>query len=416
MRPGASHAIRVFDVEAVRRDFPMLRSKMNGHPLVYLDNAATTQKPLAVIERLDRFFKKEYATVHRGIYTFSQESTRECDEAREKCRAFLGASKTAEILFVRGATEALNLVAASWGRKFLKAGDQVVISEIEHHSNIVPWQRLRTEKGIELAVLPVNDKGELLLDALDTYLKTGRVKLVSVAHVSNALGTVHPIQEITARAHRAGALVLIDGAQGAPHCPVDVREIDCDFYCFSGHKLYGPTGIGVLYGKEAILNSMDPYQSGGDMIESVTFERTTWAPLPAKFEAGTPPIAEIIALGEAIDYIVKLGLSVIRRAEDELLSYANDRLGKIAELRVIGTAEEKASLVSFELENIHPHDVGTVLNEEGIAVRAGHHCAQPAMRRFGVPATTRASFAFYNTREEIDALVEGIRKTIEVFK
>ncbi len=406
---------RAFDVKQIRKDFPMLESVMNGRPLVYLDNAATTQKPSAVIDRMSRFLKHEYATIHRGIYTFSQESTRECDGVREKCREFLNAEKTSEIIFVRGATEAINLVAAGFGRKFLKPGDEILISEIEHHSNIVPWQQLALEKRLVLKVIPVNDDGELDLEAFEKSL-SARTYLVAITHVSNALGTVNPVREIIKRAHYAGAYVLIDGAQGAPHLAVDVRDLDCDFYCFSGHKIYGPTGIGVLYGKQKHLEAMDPYQFGGDMIETVSFEKTTFAKPPAKFEAGTPAIAEIVGLGAALDYLKKIGFEEIRRAEQELLDIATKKLLAFPSLKIIGTARDKASLISFELEGIHPHDVGTVLNEEGIAVRAGHHCAQPTMRRFGVPATTRASFAFYNTKEEINALASGIQKVLEIFK
>ncbi len=403
------------DIQQIRKDFPMLSSIMNGRPLVYLDNAATTQKPRSVIERMTRFLSSEYATIHRGIYTFSQETTRECDLVREKCREFLNAKETSEIIFVRGATEAINLVAAGFGRKFLKAGDEVIVSEIEHHSNIVPWQQLILEKGAALKVIPVSDAGELDLLQFKKLLSS-KTKLVAVAHVSNALGTVNSIGEIIRMAHQAGAVILIDGAQGAPHLTVDVRELDCDFYCFSGHKIYGPTGVGVLYGKSKHLEAMDPYQFGGDMIESVTFEKTTFAKPPAKFEAGTPAIAEIIGLGAALDYLKKIGFHEIKRLEDELLDYGTQALLNIPGLKIIGTAAEKASLISFEVEGVHPHDVGTVLNEEGIAVRAGHHCAQPTMRRFTVPATTRASFAFYNTKEEIHALVLGIKKVLRIFK
>ncbi len=408
-------ATRPFNAEKARRDFPMLSSKMNGHPLVYLDNAATTQKPRAVIERMDHFLKHEYATVHRGIYTFSQESTKQCDLAREKCRAFLGAEKASEIIFVRGATEAINLVASSYGRKFLKKDDEILITAIEHHSNIVPWQMLCEEKGLKLKVAPVNDRGELDMEEFKRLLSP-RTYLVAVGHVSNALGTVHPVREIVKLAHHAGAVVLIDGAQGVPHFKVDVRELDCDFYCFSGHKIYGPTGIGVLYAKQKHLEAMDPYQYGGDMIETVSFEKTTFAKPPAKFEAGTPAIAEIVGLGAALDYLNELGLANIEAYELELLRYATEKLSAIPGLKILGTAEDKASLISFVFDAIHPHDVGTVLNEEGIAVRAGHHCAMPTMKRFNVPATTRASFAFYNTKEDVDALVRGIEKVLEVFK
>ena len=405
----------VFDLKQIRKDFPMLESIMNGQRLVYLDNAATTQKPRSVIDRMSRFLKNEYATIHRGVYTFSQESTRECDLVREKCREFLNAAKTSEIIFVRGATEAINLVATGYGAKYLKEKDEIIVSEIEHHSNIVPWQQLALKKGLILKVIPVRGNGELDMDAFKKLL-CRRTKLVAVTHVSNALGTVNPIQEMIRLTHEAGAVILIDGAQGAPHLSVDVRELDCDFYCFSGHKIYGPTGVGVLYGKEKILEAMDPYQFGGDMIETVSFEKTTFAKLPAKFEAGTPAIAEIIGLGAAIDYLKRIGFDDIGRHEEELLEYGTKSLLSIDGVKIIGTAPKKASLISFEVQGVHPHDVGTVLNEEGIAVRVGHHCAQPTMRYFRVPATTRASFAFYNTKEEIDALVAGLKKVLKIFR
>lgn len=392
----------------------MLASRMNGRTLAYLDNAATTQKPLRVIERMDRFLRQEYATVHRGIYTFSQESTRLCDEAREKCRAFLNAEKAEEIVFVRNATEAINLVAAGFGRKVLREGDDILITEMEHHSNIVPWQRLCEERGLRLKVAPINDAGEVQLEELRRLLGP-RTYLVAVTQVSNALGTITPLKDIIKMAHHAGAYVLVDGAQGAPHLATDVRDLDCDFYCLSGHKLYGPTGIGVLYGKMKHLEAMDPYQYGGDMIESVTFEKTTYAKPPAKFEAGTPAFVEIIGLGEALDYLRGLGFDWIAEREDALLREATQRLAAIPGLRIIGQAPHKAAVVSFDLAGIHPHDVGTILNEEGIAVRAGNHCAQPVMRRYGVTATTRASFAFYNTTQEIDALVKGIERVKAVF-
>jgi cysteine desulfurase/selenocysteine lyase len=403
------------DILKIRRDFPMLAKKMNGHPLAYLDNAATAQKPKAVIDRMHHFLSNEYSNIHRGVYSFSVDATREVEQAREKCRAFLNAAEASEILFVRGATEAINLVAASYGRKALKKGDEILISEIEHHANIVPWQQLCKEKELVLKVIPVNDRGELDMEAFQDLL-SARTYFVSVTHVSNALGTVNPVQEIVRRAHHAGATVMIDGAQAVPHMGVDVRELDCDFYCFSGHKVYGPTGVGVLYGKKKHLEAMDPYQTGGDMIESVTFEKTTFQKPPAKFEAGTPAITEIVGLGAAIDYLEAVGLDEIAAYEQELLETATAKLSKIPGLRIIGTAEEKAAVVSFVLEGIHPHDVGTVLSEEGIAVRAGHHCAQPTMKRFGVAATTRASFAFYNIVEEIDALVQGIEKVQRLFR
>ncbi len=404
-----------FPVEKIRKEFPILTQKMNDQAFVYLDNAATSQKPLAVIERLSKFYRNENANIHRGVYTFSQNSTRECEEAREKIQHFLNAKESAEIIFVRGATEAINLVAATFGRKFLKKDDEILISEIEHHANIVPWQQLAEEKGLKLRVIPVKDNGELDLEAYEKMLGP-RTYLVAITQVSNSLGTINPVREMIKAAHHAGAVVLVDGAQAVPHMKVDVQDLDCDFYVFSGHKVYGPTGVGVLYGKRKHLEAMPPYQTGGDMIESVTFEKTTFAKIPAKFEAGTPAFAEIIGLGTAIDYLKSLGLDEINRYEHELLEYATEKLSKIPGLTIIGTAPDKASLISFELEGIHPHDVGTVLDQYGIAVRAGHHCAQPTMKRFGVPATTRASFAFYNTKAEIDVLVKGIEKVIQVFK
>jgi cysteine desulfurase / selenocysteine lyase len=403
------------DVKKIRRDFPMLQKSMSGKPLVYLDNAASTQKPSAVIDRMNDFLSSEYANIHRGVYSLSQQATDQVDKAREKCRAFLGAESASEIIFTRGATEAINLVAAAFGRKFVREGDEIIVSEIEHHSNIVPWQRVCLERNARLRVIPVNDRGELDVAAFQNKLLGPRTRLVAVTQVSNALGTIHPVAEIAKLAHRVGAVVLVDGAQSAPHMTVDVQAMDCDFFCFSGHKVYGPTGIGVLYGKKKHLEAMDPYQSGGDMIESVAFEKTTYAKPPQKFEAGTPAIAEIIGLGTALDYLTGIRLDAIARYEHGLLERATEKLQAIRGLKIIGTAAEKASLISFTLEGIHPHDVGTVLGEEGIALRAGHHCAQPTMKRFGVPATTRASFAFYNTPKEIDALVQGIEKVKKLF-
>lgn len=406
---------KTLDVYRVRKDFPILNRQMSGHPLVYLDNAATAQKPLPVIERMSEFYKNEYATVHRGVYELSQDSTIECEEARTKCRSFINALRPSEIIFVRGATEAINLVATSYGRKFCKSGDEILITAMEHHANIVPWQELAAEKGLKLRVAPITDQGELILAEFKKLL-SAKTRIVAVTHVSNVLGTVNPVKEITRLAHEAGAVVLIDGAQSAPHMPVDVQDIDCDFFCFSGHKLYGPTGVGVLYGKKELLEKMDPYQFGGDMIESVRFEKTTFAQIPQKFEAGTPPIVEIIGLGAAIDYLRGIGLDAIQQAEQELLEYATKRLSQIKGLRIIGQAKEKASLISFVLGDVHAHDVGTVLDQHGIAIRAGHHCAQPLMERMKVPATARASFAFYNTKEEIDLLVTGLQKVVEIFQ
>ncbi len=407
--------MKTLDVQKIRCDFPVLGKPMNGRTLVYLDNAASTQKPLSVIERMNRFYSSEYANIHRGVYTLSQEATRFVEEAREKCRVFLNAENTSEIIFVRGATEAINLVASSYG-KYVREGDEILVSEMEHHSNIVPWQRLCLEKNARLRVIPVNDRGELDMAAFQNKLLGPRTRLVAITHVSNALGTLNPVAEIARLAHKVGAVVLVDGAQSSPHRMIDVRALNCDFFCFSGHKIYGPTGIGALYGKIKHLESMDPYQSGGDMIESVAFEKTTYAKPPTKFEAGTPAIAEIIGLGEAIDYLNGIGLEAIAHHEHHLLEVATELLSEVKGLTIIGQAAQKASLVSFVLDGIHPHDVGTVLNEEGIAVRAGHHCAQPTMKRFGVPATTRASFAFYNTESEIDVLVDGIRAVRKIFK
>ena len=403
------------NIQKIRKDFPVLGREMNGHPLVYLDNAATTQKPLAVIDRLHDFYSTQYGTVHRGVYELSQISTHECDLVREKCRKFLNAKKTAEIIFVRGATEAINLVAAGYGRKFLKPGDEILITGMEHHANVVPWQQLAEEKQLTLKAAPINDRGELILEEFKKML-TPRTKIVAVGHISNALGTINPVKEITRLAHESGAVVLIDGAQAAPHTQVDVQEIGCDFYCFSAHKVYGPTGIGVLYGRLELLEAMNPYQFGGDMIEMVTLEKTTFAKPPHKFEAGTPAIAEIVGLGPALEYIQQLGIDRIEAYEHELLVEATQKLSEIPGLKIIGTAAEKAAVISFVLDDIHPHDIGTILDQEGIAIRTGHHCSQLVMRRYNLAATARASFSFYNTKEEIDTLARGLKKVVEVFK
>jgi len=409
------HSDAVLDVEAVRSDFPILKKKVRGKPLVYLDNAATTQKPQQMLDALTRFYVDTCANIHRGLHQLSEHATREYEEAREKVRRFLNAREAREIIFVRGATEAVNLVAHSWGRGNLQPGDEVLITGMEHHANIVPWQVLCQEKGVKLRVAPISDAGELLLEEFEKRLGP-RTRLVAVAHVSNALGTVNPVRRIVEMAHRQKTLVLIDGAQAAPHTRIDVQALGCDFYAFSGHKLYGPTGVGALYGKAKLLERMPPYQCGGDMIRSVTFEKTTFNTIPYKFEAGTPNIAGAIGLGAAIDYVEGIGLERIAAHEHDLLAYATRRLAEIPGLRIIGTAPEKAAVISFVLDGIHAHDIGTILDREGIAVRAGHHCAQPVMARFGVPATTRASFAFYNTRQEVDALVAGIHKVQEVFR
>jgi cysteine desulfurase / selenocysteine lyase len=403
-----------FDVERVRKDFPILSQKVHGKPLVYLDNAATSQKPRAVIEAEKELYERFYANIHRGVHWLSVTSTEAYEKAREKVRDLLHAADAREIVFLRGTTEAINLVASTFGRRRVGPGDEVLISALEHHSNIVPWQILCEEKGAKLRVAPIDQRGEIILEELSRLLSE-RTKIVAVAHVSNALGTVNPVSEIVRLAHAKGIPVLIDGAQAAPHLEVDVQALDCDFYAISGHKMYGPSGIGALYGKADLLNSMPPYQSGGDMISSVTFEKTTYNVLPYKFEAGTPNIAGAIALGAAIDYIHGIGLENIRHYEEELLAAATEKVGAIPGVRLIGTAREKAAVLSFTVEGVHPHDVGTVLDREGIAVRTGHHCAQPVMDFFKVPATARASFAFYNTRQEVDALVAGIREVKRMF-
>ena len=404
-----------FDVEKIREDFPVLKQKIHGKPLVYLDSAATAQKPQAVIAAIRKFHEVDCANIHRGVHELSQRSTAAYEETRAKAKRFLNARSKNELIFVRGATEGINLVASSWGRKNVKEGDEIVISALEHHSNIVPWQMLCEEKGAKLRVIPCNDRGELILEEYEKLLGP-RARMVAVGHVSNALGTVNPVRQIIEMAHRAGALALIDGAQAAPHMKVDVQALDADFYAFSGHKVFGPTGIGVLYGKARLLNAMPPYQGGGDMIRTVTFEKTTYAELPYKFEAGTPNIAGGIGMGAALDYVAQIGFDKIAAYEHELLDYGTEALARIPGLRMIGTAREKAAVLSFVIEGIHPHDIGTVLDRMGIAVRTGHHCAQPVMDRFGIPATTRASLACFNTRDELDQLALGIRKVQEMFR
>ncbi len=402
-----------FDVERIREDFPILKEQVRGKPLVYLDNAATTQKPRTVIEAEEHFYLAQCSNVHRGVHYLSEEATRAYEDVRAKVQQFLNAREAREIIFVRGTTEAINLVANTYGRKNLQAGDEILITAMEHHSNIVPWQILCEEKGASLRVAPIDDTGELVREEFEKLLNP-RTRLVAVAHVSNVLGTINPVAQMIQSAHRWNVPVLLDGAQAAPHLKVDVRALDCDFYALSGHKLYGPTGIGVLYGKAALLAALPPYQSGGDMISSVSFAKTAYNVIPYKFEAGTPNIAGTIGLGAAIDYVNELGFDNLGAYEQELLRYATEALSRLPGLRLIGTAKEKAAVLSFVLDSLHPHDVGTVLDQEGIAVRTGHHCAQPLMDRFGVPATTRASLAFYNTREEIDALVKGIQKVKEI--
>ena len=402
------------DVTAIRKDFPILASQVHGKPLIYLDNAATSQKPQCVIDTLTRFYQMDNSNIHRGVHALSERSTQSYEAARGKVQRFLNAADTREIIFVRGATEGINLVAQTYGRTHVSAGDEIVISAMEHHSNIVPWQMLCEEKGAVLRVVPINDRGELEFDQFEKLLNH-RTRLVAVSHVSNALGTINPVREIIRAAHAWNVPVLIDGAQAVPHLQVDVRSLDCDFYVFSGHKVFGPTGIGVLYGKEKLLEAMPPWQGGGDMIQSVTFGKTTYNDLPYKFEAGTPNIAGVIGLGAAIDYLDQIGLDAIAAHEHELLAYGTQALENISGLRLIGTAREKASVLSFVIEGVHPHDAATILDREGVAVRAGHHCAQPVMERFGVSATTRASLAFYNTTQDIDALVAGIQKVREIF-
>jgi cysteine desulfurase/selenocysteine lyase len=403
-----------FDVWKIREDFPILKLQAHGKPLVYLDNAATSQKPQVVIDTLNRYYSEENSNIHRGVHYLSEKATQEYEDGRTKVQHFINAAADREIIFVRSVTEAINLVAHCYGRKYIQAGDEIIISAMEHHSNIVPWQILCEEKGAILRVVPINDRGEFLLDAYEKLLGP-RTRFVAVAHVSNALGTINPIGQIIEMAHRWKVPVLVDGAQGVPHFGVDVRELDCDFYGFSGHKLFGPTGIGVLYGKAHLLEAMPPYQGGGSMIRSVTFEKTTYAPIPTKYEAGTPHIAGAIGLGAAIDYLEEIGMDTINQYEQELLAYAMEAIAAIPGLHIYGTAHEKAGVISFAIEGVHPHDIGTILDQEGIAIRTGHHCCQPVMDRFGVPAMSRASLAFYNTKEEIDALVAGIHKVKEVF-
>jgi cysteine desulfurase/selenocysteine lyase len=401
-------------VEQVRRDFPLLQTTVRGKPLVYLDNAATSQKPRSVIARTEQYYATENANVHRGVYELSERATAAYEDAREKARGFLNAAATREIVFVRGTTEAINLVASSFGRKELQAGDEVLVTAMEHHSNIVPWQLICAERGAVLRVAPMNTRGELLMDDFARLLSP-RTRLVAVAHVSNSLGTINPIAEIVRLGHAKGAAVLVDGAQAAPHGPVDVRALGVDFYTVSGHKMFGPTGIGLLYGTTERLEALPPYQGGGDMIKTVTFAKTTYAEPPAKFEAGTPNIAGAVGLGAAIDYLRGLDWEAVQAHERDLLTYATERLGALPEVELIGTAAHKASVVSFTVRGVHAHDVGTIVDQEGVAIRTGHHCTQPVMDFFGVPATARASFAFYNTRADVDALVSAVQKVTRVF-
>jgi cysteine desulfurase/selenocysteine lyase len=397
------------DVERIRADFPILKLKVNGKPLVYVDNAASSQMPQAVLDRLVRYHTTQHSNIHRAVHYLSETATAEYEGARRKLATFINAKEEREVIFTSGTTDAINLVAHGYGRKFIGSGDEIVLTTLEHHANIVPWQMVAEEKGARIRVVPVNDRGELVLE---DYLKLlgPRTRLVGVGHVSNALGTINPVREMIVAAHEKGIPVLVDGAQAAPHMKLDMQALDCDFYAFSGHKMYGPTGIGVLYGKASWLEKMQPYKGGGDMILSVTFEKTVYNVIPGKFEAGTPPIAAAITLGAAADYIGSIGIEAIHAHETDLLDYATHQVNRLPGVRIIGTAEKKAAVLSFVVEGVHPHDVGTLLNEEGIAVRTGHHCAQPIMQRFGIPATSRASFAFYNTHSEVDALVAGIRR------
>ena len=403
-----------FDIERVRRDFPILSQQVYDKPLAYFDSAASAQKPTAVIEAIKHTYETEYTNVHRGVHYMSQKATDAMEAARETIRAFINAASEREIIFVRGATEGINLVADCWGRQNLKPGSEIILSQMEHHSNIVPWQLIAERTGAIIKVVPVNDAGELEMDAYEDLLGD-RTAMVSLTHVSNALGTITPMAEIVRLAHARGVPVLVDGCQAIPHLPVDVQALDADFYVFSGHKLYGPSGIGVLYGKEVLLDAMPPYQGGGEMIDLMTFEKTTYTNLPFKFEADTPHIAGVIALGTAIDYITGLGLEKIAAHEDDLLAYGTEQLGKINSLRFVGTAADKTAILSFVLDDVHPHDIGTILDREGVAVRTGHHCAQPIMERYDIAATVRASIGLYNTREEIDVLVTALGRVQEIF-
>lgn len=404
-----------FDVEAIRRDFPVLHQEINGHPLAYLDNAASSQRPQSVIDAVRFYEEHDHANVHRGVHTLSQRATDAYEGGREKIRAFINAESSQEIIFVRGATEAINLVAQSYGRSRMQAGDEIVITTMEHHSNIVPWQLLAEQTGVRLRVIPINRRGELELDAVDELLNE-RTRLLSVVYISNALGTINPVKTLIDKAHSRGIPVMLDAAQAAPHTRIDVQALDCDFLAMSGHKMYGPTGIGILYGKRSLLEAMPPYQGGGEMILAVNFERSVYNELPYKFEAGTPNISGAIGLGAAVDYLQGIGLERISRYEHKLLRYATEKLESIPELKIVGTAREKASVISFTVDGVHPHDLGTIVDSEGVAIRTGHHCAMPVMEFFGVPATARASFAFYNTTAEIDALANALQTALGVLR
>ena len=410
----ATKAMSEWDVERIRKDFPVLSQTVNGKPLVYLDNAASSQVPQSVIDRTSKYLAEEHSNIHRGVHYLSQHATTAYEAAREKVKRFINAPDVKECIFVRGCTEGVNLVAHSYGRKFIHEGDEILVSQMEHHSNIIPWQMVAEERGARVRMIPINERGELVIDEYENLLNE-RTKMVAVSHVSNALGTVNPIRAIVATAHKFGVPVCVDAAQSVPHFPVDVQALDADFFVFSGHKMFAPTGSGVVYGKRKWLDQMPPYQTGGGMIRTVSFDRTTFAPIPEKFEAGTPAIAAGLGLGAAIDYINSIDFNAATRYEHDLLEYATERLSDIPGVKIVGTAAEKASVLSFTIEGIHPHDIGTILDQDGIAVRAGHHCAQPVMKFFEVPATARASFAFYNTREEVDKLADAVQKVIEVF-
>jgi len=410
VRPAQSR----FDLQKIRRDFPILARDVRGKKLVYLDNAATSQKPQVVIDAVVRYYEQENANIHRGVHFLSELATSKHDRARQRVQKLINAAHVHELIFVRGATEAINLVAQTYGRKYVGHGDEVLITAMEHHSNIVPWQILRDEKGARLRVVPINEAGDLRLEELERLIGP-RTKIIAIPHVSNALGTVNPVAKIVELAHARNIPVVVDGAQAAPHMQIDVQALGCDFYAFSSHKMFGPMGIGVLYGKTELLEVMPPYQGGGDMISSVTFEKTIYNKLPFKFEAGTPDVAGAIGLGAAIEYLSEIGMDRVAQHEHDLLAYATEKVSAIPGLRLIGTAKEKASVLSFVMEGIHPHDIGTILDQEGIAIRTGHHCAQPVMQCFGIPATARASFALYNSKEEVDALAAGIVKVQEVF-
>ncbi len=403
-----------WDVEKIRKDFPVLSRDVNGKPLVYLDNAASSQVPQSVIDRTSKYLAEEHSNIHRGVHYLSQHATTAYEAAREKVKRFINAPDVKECIFVRGCTEGINLIAHSYGRKFIGEGDEIMVSQMEHHSNIIPWQMVAEERGAKIRMIPIDQHGQLVIDEYENMLNE-RTKMVAVAHVSNSLGSVNPIKEMVATAHKFGVPVCVDAAQSVPHFPVDVQDLDADFFVFSGHKMFAPTGSGIVYGKREWLDQMPPYQTGGGMIRTVSFEKTTFAPIPEKFEAGTPAIAAGIGLGAAIDYLNAIDFEAGAKYEHDLLEYATGRLSDIPGVTIVGTAAEKASVLSFTIEGIHPHDIGTILDQDGIAVRAGHHCAQPVMKFFEVPATARASFAFYNTREEVDKLADSVQKVIEVF-